>query len=71
MERDDSRVHWTDLPEFFNRFERDLHAGNEDGFFRVAQTRANRSMLDDAEFALCASPPVERRGCDSVVSGPQ
>jgi hypothetical protein len=51
-ERDDSRVHWTDLPAFFTRLETDGGIGGEDGFLRVTPTANNRRALQES----CASP---------------
>ena len=45
VEYDDNRVKWTDLPDFFSRFERDDHIGADDGFFRLALTANNRTLL--------------------------
>jgi hypothetical protein len=44
-ERDDSRIHWTDLPAFFNQFQTDGKIGSADGFVRVAPTPENRKAL--------------------------
>jgi hypothetical protein len=45
VEQDDSRVHWTDIPEFFTHLETDAGVGDEDGFSRIAQTETNRKTL--------------------------
>jgi hypothetical protein len=51
-ERDDSHVHWVDLPAFFTRFETDGRIGGEDGFLRVASSVSNRQDIRE----VCASP---------------
>ncbi len=53
VERDDSRVHWTELPAFFTRFEMDRSIGGEDGFLRVAPKTNNRKYLEES----CTSQP--------------
>jgi hypothetical protein len=52
-EHDDSRVHWSDLPAFFSRFELDSRIGGDDGFLRVAPTANNRRILQES----CIAPP--------------
>jgi hypothetical protein len=45
VEQDDSRVHWTDIPDFFTHLETDARVGDEDGFSRIARTEINRKTL--------------------------
>ena len=45
VERDDSRVHWTDLPSYFNVLKTVGHAGGDDGFWRVAKSSPNVEHL--------------------------
>jgi hypothetical protein len=46
-EYDDSRVHWVDLPAFFNGMETDSHIGGADGFLRIPSSVRNRTGLHD------------------------
>lgn len=46
VEGDDPRIHWKELPAFFQQFTTDRSEGNaEDGFVRIADTPINRSAL--------------------------
>jgi hypothetical protein len=46
IEGDDPRVHWSELPRFFNRFDTDLRSGpDSDGFLRVSENTKNRSII--------------------------
>lgn len=44
-EGDDPRVSWKDLPAFFRQLEQAESIGGEDGFFKLAPSAANRTLL--------------------------
>lgn len=47
IEGDDPRIHWAQLPPFFEQFQTDRSIGNQDdGFVRLAEVPANRSLLE-------------------------
>jgi hypothetical protein len=48
VEGDDPRIHWNSLPEFFQQFATDRSEGGADGFVRLADTPANRIVLQKA-----------------------
>jgi len=46
VEGDDKRVHWTDLPAFFARFDTGAKIGGEDGFLQLMNNDHNRLLFE-------------------------
>jgi len=57
VEKEDSRIHWSDVRDFFNRFSQNAHIGAEDGFFRVSPTPENLDQL----HSLCEGTQSNNR----------
>jgi len=45
VENDDPRIRWADIHSFAMRLDTDAEAGGDDGFFRIANTTANRDRI--------------------------
>lgn len=54
-EGDSPYVHWKDLPAFFSRLDFAEKSGGSDGFIRIADTTANRSLLSHLVSATASS----------------